>query len=76
MALKTKTKKTSYMISDEVFNLTHWDGAIRLIESPPLTFRPQNHLLDGARTGLVSFSNFSHFQFLLLIFYFDSFLDL
>ena len=62
MAPKTKTKKTSYVIFNKVINLTHWDGAIRIIESPPLTFKPQNHLLEGARAGLVSFSNFFHFQ--------------
>ena len=56
-----KTKKTSYMISNEVFNLTHWDGAIRLTESPPLILKPQNHLSKGAQARLVSFSNISHF---------------
>jgi len=60
-----KTKKTSYMIFGKVFNLTRWDGAIRPIESPPLIFRPQNHLSEGAWMGLVSFIKFSYFHVLL-----------
>ena len=48
-----KAKKT-YMISGKVFNLTHWDGATRLMKSPPLIFRPQNHLSKGAQIELVS----------------------
>ena len=32
-------------------------------ESPLLTYKPQDHLLEGARIRLVSFSNFSHFEF-------------
>jgi len=63
MAHKTMTKKTSYEISGEVFNLTHKDGALWQIESPPLTFRPQNHLLEGARTRSVSFLTFLIFKF-------------
>ena len=55
-----KAKKT-YMISGKVFNLTHWNGATRLTESLPLIFKPQNYLSEGAQTGLVSFSKFSHF---------------
>ena len=76
MAPKSKTKKTSYVISGEVFNLTCWDGAIRLTESPPLIYKPQNHLLDGAQAGLVSFSNFSSILSFALIFHFNMFLDM
>ena len=55
------SKKTSYMISSNAFNLTHWNWAVRLNESLSLTYRPQDHLLKGVRIGLVSFSKFSHF---------------
>ena len=56
-----KTKKSSYMITVDNFNLTRWIGAIRLNESPPLLYRSMEHLLDNAWLGLVSFPNFSHF---------------
>ena len=60
-----KSKKSSYVIFGDMFNLTHWNGAMSLKESPSLTYRPHDHLLESARTGLVSFSNFSHFWGLL-----------
>ena len=68
MEPKSKTKKTSYSIFSEIFNLTCQDGATRLTKSPPLIYKPQNHLLEGAQAGLVSFSNFSHFSNFALIF--------
>ena len=60
-SMAPKSKKTSYVLSSDAFNLTCWNGTVRLNESPLLTYRPQDHLLEGTRTGLVSFSNFSHF---------------
>ena len=36
-----------------------------LTESPPLIYKPQDHLFEGARIGLESFLKFSHFQVLL-----------
>ena len=63
--MSPKAKKTSYMITGKVFNLTCQVGATRLMESPPLIHRPQNHLSEDMRTELVSFSNFSHFRVLL-----------
>ena len=60
-----KTKKPSYLITSDVFNLTHQVRATRLNESPPLLYKPNDHLSDNARARLVSFSNFSHFQVLL-----------
>ena len=44
-------------------NLTRWIRATRLNEPPPLLYRPNDHLLDNARLGLVSFSNFLIFKF-------------
>ena len=32
MAPKSKTKKTSYVLSNDASNLTHWNKEIRLIE--------------------------------------------
>ena len=60
-----KSKKSSYAIFGDVFNLTRWNGVVRLNERPQLTHRSNDHLLENARTGLVSFSNFSHFLILL-----------
>lgn len=57
-----KSKKTSYVLSSDAFNLKFWSEAVRLNESPLLTYRLQDHLLEGAKMGLVSFSNFTHFQ--------------
>ena len=68
MEPKSKTKKTSYSIFGEIFNLTCQDGATRLTKSPPLIYKTQNHLLEGAWARLVSFSNFSHFSHFALIF--------
>ena len=65
MAPKSKTKKTSYVIFGDVFNFTHWNGAVRLNESPPLIYRPQDHVSENARATLVSFTSFPHFQLLL-----------
>ena len=65
MAPKSKTKKTSYVLSSNAFNLTRRNGAIRLNESPPLTYKPQDYLSEGARAELLNFSNFSHFWVLL-----------
>ena len=58
-----KSKKSSYAIFGDVFNLTRW--VVRLNEPPQLTHRSNDHLLENARTGLVSFSNFSNFLILL-----------
>ena len=54
-----KAKKTSYVLSSDVFLLTHWSGAVRLMEPPTLTYWPGNHI---PMVESVSFSNFSHFQ--------------
>ena len=49
-------------ITGEVFNLTCWAGATRLTKSPPLLYKPQNHLSKNAHIELLIFSNFSYFQ--------------
>ena len=72
-SMAPKSKKTSYVLSSDAFNLIHWNGVVRLNESLPMTYRPQDHLLEGARTGSVSFSKFSHFP---LIFHLNMFLDM
>ncbi|KAL0004964.1 hypothetical protein SO802_012525 [Lithocarpus litseifolius] len=46
MARKSKTKKTSYVLSSDAFNLTRQNWAIRLNESPPLTYKPQDYLSE------------------------------
>ena len=63
MASKSKTKKTSYVLFCDAFNLTRRNRVVRLNESPPLTYRSQDHLLANARAGLVRFSNFLIFEF-------------
>ena len=40
MIPKSKTKKTSYVLSNDAFNLSHSNRAVRLTNSPPLTCRP------------------------------------
>ena len=65
-SMAPKSKKTFYVFSNDAFNLTCWNEVVRLNESPPLTYKPQDHLSEGARVGSISFSNFSHFLFFLL----------
>jgi len=71
-----KSKKSSYILSTDAFHLTRWNGAVRLTTAPPLTYGSQQYLSEGARAGLVNFSNFSQFSSLPLIFHFNSFLGL
>ena len=71
-----KSRKSSYVLSTDVFHLTRWNGAVRLTAAPSLTYRSQQHLLEGARARSVSFSNFSHFSSFPLIFRFNLFLGL
>ena len=75
-SMAPKSKKCSCIISTDSFHLTHWNGAVRLTKAPPLTYRSQQHLSEGARVGSVSFSNFSHFSSFPLIFHFNMFLSL
>ena len=64
MEPKSKTKKTSYSIFSEIFNLTCQDGATRLTKSPPLIYKPQNHLLEGCMGQIGKFFKlFSFFSF-------------
>ena len=72
-SMAPKSKKTSYVLFSDNSNLTRWNRVVRLNESPPLTYRPQDHLSEGPRTRSVSFSKFSHFP---LIFCFNMFLDM
>ena len=58
-SMAPKAKKTSYVLSSYAFLLTCWSGAVRLTESPSLTYWPKNHI---PMVEFVSFSNFSHFQ--------------
>ena len=44
---------------------------MRLMVSPPLTYRPKNHI---PMAESISFSNFSHFSSFSFIFHFDVFL--
>jgi len=60
-SMAPKFKKISYVLSNDTFNLMCWNGAVRLNKSPSLTYRLQDHLSKGAKIGLVSFPNFSHF---------------
>ena len=69
-------KKSSYILSIDAFHLTCWNGVVRLTTAPPLTCRSQQHLLEGARVGSISFLNFSHFSSFPLIFHFNPFLGL
>ena len=63
-------------VPTDILHLTRWNGAVRLKATPPLTYRSQQHNLEGARIGLVSFSNFPHFSSFPLIFCFNPFLCL
>ena len=72
-SIAPKSKNSSYILSIDAFHLTRWNGAIRLTTAPPLTYRSQQHLSEGARVGSVNFSNFSHFSSLPLIFHFNLF---
>ena len=58
-----KSKKTSYVLSSNTFNLTRWSRAIRLLEPPSLIYQPKDHLLANAQAKLVSFSFFFSFSF-------------
>ena len=40
MAPKSKTKKTSYVLSSDAFNLSHWNEAIRLTEYSQSMYGP------------------------------------
>ena len=75
-SMAPKSRKSSYLLSTDDFHLTCWNGPVRLATTPPLTYRSQQHLSEGARAGLVSISNFSHFSSFPLIFYFNLFLGL
>ena len=74
MAPKSKTKKTSYVISGDVFNLTHWNGDVWLNESPLLVYRPQDHLSEGAKMS--KFFKLFSFSSSILIFRFNPSLEL
>ena len=67
ISMALKSKKSSYILFGNVFNLTRSNGAVRLNKPPSLTHRPHDHLSESARTGLVSFSSF----FLIFEFFFD-----
>ena len=60
-SMAPKSRKISNVLSTDVFYLTRWNGVVRLTATPHLTYRSQQHNLEGARTGSVSFSHFSHF---------------
>lgn len=75
MAPKSKTNKTFYVLPSDAFNLKHWNGVVRLNESPPLTYWWQDHLSKGARTRSVSFLKFSFSSFSSIL-HFNMFLDM
>ena len=75
-SMAPKSKKNSYVLSKDALNLTRWSGAMRLMESPLLTYHPEDHLSANAQVRLVSFSFFFLISSFPLIFYFDLFLDL
>lgn len=59
-SMAPNSKKSSYVISNGVFNLTRWNGVVRLNDPLSLTHRPSDHLSENAQTRLVSFLNFYH----------------
>ena len=61
-SMAPKSKKTSHMLSSNAFNFTCWSGAVRLMEPPLLTYRPENQSSFGKCPSQIGeFSNFSHF---------------
>ena len=75
MAPKSKSKKTSYVISGDVFMLTHWNGATRLTD---LLYLPTGHKIISRRCKcrIGEFFKSSSFSIFALIFHFNLFLDL
>ena len=66
-----KAKKSFYVLSSDVFHLTLWSGALRLVGPSPLTYRPQNHIPMGES---ISFSFFFSSSSFFLIFGLNVFL--
>ena len=46
-----KSRKSSYVLSTDIIHLTHWNGVVRLTAAPTLSYRSQQHILEGARTN-------------------------
>ena len=62
------SRKSSYVLPIDILHLTHWNGVVSLTAAPPLAHKSQQHISEGARTGLVNFLNFPHFWSFPLIF--------
>ena len=75
-SMAAKSQKSSYVLSIDILHLTRWNGAVRLSAAPPLTYKSQQYISEGVRTGSVSFSNFPHFSSFPLICCFNLFLHL
>ena len=54
---RPRSPSTSFPLN--AFHLTRWSGVVRLMGSPPLTYRPKNHI---SMAESVSFSTFLIFQ--------------
>ena len=61
-SMAPKSSKSSYILSTDILHLTCWNGAVRLMTTPHLNYRSQQHISKGARIGSVSFPNCSYFQ--------------
>ena len=59
--MAAKAKKSSYIISFDVFYLTRWSGAMKLMGPLPLTYRPENHI---PMAESINFQFFLIFKFL------------
>ena len=55
-----KANKSSLVLDNDAFRLTHWRGATRLVGPPPLIYRPENHI---PASESISFSFFLIFKF-------------
>ena len=75
-SMAAKSQKSSYVLSIDILHLIRWNGAVRLSVAPFLTYKSQQYISEGVRTGSVSFSNFPHFSSFPLIRCFNLFLHL
>ena len=69
-SMASKAKKTSYVLSSDVFLFTCWSGAVWLMEPPSLTYRLENCI---PMAEFVSFFRLFSFQVSSLIFCFMCF---
>ena len=59
--MAAKAKKSSYILSFDVFYLTRWSGAMKLMGPLPLTYQPKNHI---PMAESINFQFFLIFKFL------------